>query len=186
MKKASIRHRRLYAVMGADRATVPSLVLDNALWDRLPEKDGIAYRPAPEGSRWSTVLDRDTGARRGILAVLPRSGTNLTETLVKNLERLALKAEELNVPDEGEGAVSALRSLIEEPLLLDVVRDAKVVMTWETWVSGERLYGCPGPGCSSLVAMNAASRLRAHPDDTGASCIRSNTPLTEEERNSEQ
>lgn len=184
MKKASIRHRRLYAVMGADRVTVPSLVLDNALWDRLPEAEGMVYRPAPEGSRWSTTLDRDTGARRGILAVLPRLGTTPTKAMVKNLERLARKAEDLSVPGGGAEAVSAFRKLIEEPLLLDVIRDAKVVMPWEKYVSGERLHSCPE--CSTLVAMNAASRLRGHPDDTGASCLRSNTPLSEEERNSEQ
>lgn len=184
MKKAAIRHRRLYAVTGADRVTVPSLVLDNALWDRLPEADGIAYRAAPKDKRWSTTLDRDTGARRGILAVVPRPGTKPTKTMVKNLERLARKAEDLNVPDAGEDAVSALRKLIEEPLLLDVVRDAKVVMPWEKYVTGERLHNCPE--CGTLVALNAASRLRAHPDDTGASCLRSNTPLSEEERSSEQ
>jgi hypothetical protein len=183
MKKASIRHRRLYAVTGADRVTVPSLVLDNALWDRLPEADGFVYRPAPEGSRRSTILDRDTGARRGILAVLPRSGAKLTQAMVKNLERLARKAEDLDVPGTGEDAVSALRKLIEEPLILDVVRDAKVVMPWDAYVTGERLHSCPAKGCGTLVAMNAASRLRAHPDRTGASCPRSNTPLTEEERN---
>lgn len=186
MKKASIRHGHLYAVTGADRVVVPALVLDNALWDRLPEAGGAVYLPAPEGERWSTTLDYDTGARRGILTVLPRPGTRPTKAIVKSLERLVRKAEDLSVPNDGADAVSVLRQLVEAPLLLDVVRDSKVVMTWESYVSGEHLHSCPNPECGALVAMNAASRLRAHPDSTGASCARSNTPLSEEERNNEQ
>ncbi|MCX4799599.1 hypothetical protein OG497_37730 [Streptomyces sp. NBC_01242] len=188
MKRASIEPRRLYAATGVDRVTVPSLVLDNALWDRLPRKRGVTFHPAPKRQRWSTTLDCDTGARRGILTVLPRSGTKHTEVTVQHLELLAVEAEDLNVPDGGAKAVSALRALVEEPLILDVVRVSKIIMPWDAYVSGdvssEWLHTCPK--CGESVAMNAASRLRAHPDGTGAPCPRSNTPLSKEERNNEQ
>lgn len=184
MKKSYIKPRGLYAVTGADRVTAPALVLDNTLWDRVPGVSGVTFRPAPEGSLWSSTMDRDSGARRGILTVLARPGTKPTKAMLANLTQLATKAEGLNVPSGGESAVEELQKFIVEPLILDVVPVSKVVMVWSKYATGERLHSCPE--CSTLAALNAASRLRAHPDKTGAPCIRSNTALTEEERNSEQ
>lgn len=187
MKKASIRARRFYAVRGADRVVVPALVLDNgnALWDRVPGEGAIVYRPAPAGSRWSLTINGEPDARRGILTVLPQPGAGLsTEEIIPGLNSLVRRARKLRVPESGELAVARLQTRVKDPFLLDVVSDSRILMPWDGYVSGERLHTCPV--CGSQVAMNAASRLRAHPDDTGASCERSNTPLSERERSYEQ
>ncbi|MEV7675076.1 hypothetical protein [Streptomyces sp. NPDC088752] len=173
MRRSDIRPRGLYAVQGADRVVVPAVVLDRALWDRLPGEGEVVYRPAPEGELWSTTLDRDTGARRGILTVLPRSGTKVTKSLVASLKRLAERAGDIGVPGGGERAVAELDGHVADPLGLTVVRNAKVIAPWEKYAAGESLHSCPV--CGELVAMNAASRLRAH--GGVEPCPRSNKPL---------
>ncbi|MFJ4902911.1 hypothetical protein [Streptomyces sp. NPDC088727] len=179
MKKASIQPYHLYAVLRADRFTVPALVLDNRLWDRLPGSTTSTFRPAPKKARWSTALNVDTGARRGVPVVLPRPGFEPTESTVQALENLAQAATDLSSGHE-ESIVLALRSLVEEPLVLDAIRESRIIMPWTTHLSGEHLHKCPT--CGQPVAMNTAGMLRGHSDTNGSSCSRSNTPLTAAEK----
>ncbi|MDQ1041546.1 hypothetical protein QFZ75_008048 [Streptomyces sp. V3I8] len=186
MEKANIRPGDFYAVKRADRLIVPALVLSNRLWDRLPEGADFVYRPADRNERWATTLDRQTGARRGIPAVFPRPGKNVPRSvLIPALARLSARAGELGLlgDDAGEAAVAALRESIEEPLLIDVVSDSKIITPWTNHVTGENLHSCPEEDCGADVTMNAASRMRAHRMRNGAPCPRSNTALTKEERN---
>ncbi|WP_428957892.1 hypothetical protein [Streptomyces sp. cg35] len=179
MRKTDMKPHQVHAVRAADRNVVPALLLASTLWDRIPEEGSTTFRPAPPGEKWSTVLDRDTGAaggRRGILAVLPPLGTQPSTKLVRTLERLGRTAEKDGVPGGGEEAVTAFREALQAPLRLDVVRDASVLMLWDKHASGEGLRACPA--CEQLVAMNAASRLRAHSREDGTPCPRSNTPLS--------
>ncbi|MET7363220.1 hypothetical protein ABZS76_32950 [Streptomyces sp. NPDC005562] len=183
MRKQSMKTRQVHAVRAADRAVVPALLLAPTLWDRLPEEGEMVFHPAPPGEKWSTTLDRaagGAGGRRGVLAVLPPLGARPTKTLVRSLERLARLAEQVGAPERGEEAVAAFQEALEDGLRLDVVRDANVLMLWDKHASGKGLRTCPA--CGSLVAMNAASRLRAHNGEDGLPCSRSNTALTEEER----
>ncbi|MFE4863259.1 hypothetical protein [Streptomyces sp. NPDC056670] len=183
MQRSAIKPNGVYAVTGTDRAVTPALALGSALWDRLPREGWVAYRPAPEDETWDTTLDRVTGARRGILVVQPPMGTRATKKLVQTLERLGRRAAKLG-PLSSEEDVAAFEQAVPETLSLNVVRVSKVLSLWTKYESGERLHKCPA--CGNDVSLNAASRLRAHPDGNGVSCARSNTPLSKEERHREQ
>lgn len=180
MRKSLIKPYQLYAVTRADRTVIPSLALDHGLWDRLPQRNRIVYRPAPKNAAWASVLDRDTGARRGILVLLPKPGMTDIEAMVEDLEYLAREAETV-APNGGAAAISALEGLITDSFFFDAIRDAKVLMSWDDHVSGDNLHRCPK--CHALVPLNAASRLRAHENDgTGRPCIQSNGSLSPDKK----
>lgn len=187
MEKALIRPRELYAFKRSDRVVVPAVALSNTLWDRIPADGTPVYRPAPEGETWARTLDRETGARRGLIAVFPRPGIHVPRSkLIPQLRRAIREAERLGVPEQGEDAMNALRDLMEEPLILNSVPDSGIIMPWARYVTGENLHTCPARDCRADVILNAASRMRAHNKKTGAPCPRSNTALSEEERQNEQ
>jgi hypothetical protein len=162
MRKQYMKARHLYAVKAADRSTVPALLLDTALWDRIPAPGGtFTYQLSPKGSKWAAVLDPDTGKRRGMLVAMCRPGA---DDAAGQLAEFGLKSPGAEVRGD---------------LYLDVISDARILMLWDKYASQQRLHSCPE--CGRPVAMNAASRLRAHTFQ-GAPCPRSNTPLTAEER----
>lgn len=181
MRKRSMKACRLYAVKDAARRTVPALLLDTALWDRTPADDGIAYKPAPADETWGTTLDADSGARRGMLVITTRPGTPADDfdDLADALTALAEDPAALAVPDGGPDAVTALTERLAPQLMPDVLREARILMTWADHTGGAKKYKCPE--CGTPVTMHGAIRLRAHRVN-GVSCPRSNTPLTRAER----
>ncbi|MFI0967115.1 hypothetical protein ACH4S8_37875 [Streptomyces sp. NPDC021080] len=185
MRKSQIESGMIYAVNGADRVVVPSLVISSTLWDRAFENGRATFQPSPPGARWAASIDWDAGSRRGILVVLPRPGRRRApDEVIPELEALAKSTPVLDVPHY-ESVVAELQAKVLAPFVLDVIRDSRIIMPWGDYVTGEGLHPCPGENCSARVALNATDKLRAHANDSGAPCIRSNTLLTEEERTSE-
>jgi hypothetical protein len=186
MRREQLKPGQIYAVRAVDRAVVPGVVLDSALWDLVPEEGRVVFRPAPPEEKWPTTLDREvgiSGGRRGVLIVLPPVGARPTKAMVASLKRLGRLAERLRLPERGEEAATEFQAALEPPLRLEALHHAKILMAWDRHVSGQGLRACPA--CGALVPMSAASKIRSHSLPDGTNCARSNTQLTEEERNRE-
>ncbi|MFH8483045.1 hypothetical protein [Streptomyces sp. NPDC018055] len=180
MRRQSLRAAELYAVRGIDHRTVPALVLDTATWDLLPGNP-TSFVPSPPDEQTPKVLDSATGARRGILTLLPALDAPADTAKVLAILRRAKRASRLAGLATGEEAPHiALRSMFSgQPLVLDVIRTTRIIKAWKDYASAPPL-SCPT--CDMPIETDASSRIRSHPTGKGATCARTGTKLTPEER----
>ncbi|MFE6000252.1 hypothetical protein ACFQ6C_25885 [Streptomyces sp. NPDC056454] len=180
MRRQSLKAPELYAVRGIDHRTVPALVMDTAAWDLLPGNPA-SFTLSPPDEQTPKVLNPATGARRGILTLLPTldAPAETAEILVilrraKRITRLA------GLATNREAEPGGLRAMLtDQPLVLDVIRTTRIIKAWEEYASAPPL-SCPD--CQMPIETDASSRIRAHPNRKGVACIRNGTKIMPEER----
>jgi hypothetical protein len=186
MRIRDLRPPRLYRVKTAVYQTArPGLLLDTHLWDLQVTGADRTFDPAPEDATWGGRLNHGTGTRRGLLVVHANPGAflELTEDdVAARLTALCARVEDLGFPQKAATSLPALQDEIEEPLLLSVVRQHDIVQPWDRPTIQYRCPGAEGTKCGTAVSPGGSSRLRNHLTPAGDPCPRSNTSLTQAER----
>jgi hypothetical protein len=189
MRLSDLNPRELYATKAqrqeiARRSTGPALLLDTRLWDLTPGPGGSTFMLAPPDAPRSEMLNRDTGARRGMLVVQASPVAAFTkgfdeqavaEELAaigqqKVIEKLSLLVRR----DAIERVLGELREALPPTLIINVVLLDSLVHHWEAATK----YRCPEPTCDAEVGLDAADRVRPHENGRGARCSASTLYMT--------
>ncbi|MGW1436822.1 hypothetical protein ACWD7M_16425 [Streptomyces griseus] len=179
MRLQSLKAPELYAVRGIDHRTVPALVLDTVTWDLRPGNPP-SFEPSPPDAQTPKVLDSATGARRGILTVLPSLDAPAQGKILVMLRQVQREAKRLDFPQDGKAAFPALREQFAElPLVFDAIRATRIISTWKKF-STEAPLLCPA--CGEPIKTDGSSRIRAHFTREGTPCNRNGTGFSLEER----
>lgn len=189
MRLSDLHPRELYATKAqrqemARRSTGPALLLDTRLWDLVPGSGGTTFTLAPPDAPRSEMLDRGTGARRGLLVIQASPAAVFTkgfdeQDVAKELSAIGRKKgggklARLLRRDAIEHVLDELRNSLPPTLIINVVLLDSLVHYWQAATK----YRCPEPTCGAEVDLDAADRVRPHENGQGERCSASAVYMT--------
>lgn len=181
MLRSALRAPRLYEVKrGRTQPADPALLLATSMWDLTPGPPPLLTTSTEDSIQGSYILDAATHARRGLPVVQFHPGVPVDEDAMGLLNELLGRAKGF----EGSSVdlVLAIQQEIQDPFVVNVVPSEFIVTPLDRPTVQ---YRCPGTAevkCGAVVSPSASSRLRRHDTPAGGRCPRTNTPLTDEER----
>jgi hypothetical protein len=193
MRLSDLAPRELYATKAqrqsaALRSTGPALLLDTRLWDLTPGPGGSTFMLAPPDSPRSGMLNRDTGARRGMLVVQAAPAAVYSKgfeekAVAKELAAIGQRPDiekltRLVRRDAIERVLGELCGDLPSTLIVNVVLLDSIVSFWEFAPK----YRCPGASCDAEVSLDGAIRVPPHNNSQGERCSASSLYMTSKEQ----
>lgn len=180
MRRSLMISPRLYQVkLGRTQPARPALLLDTDFWDYMPDGESFTISPAGQGAQSSHFLDSATRARRGLPVLQVRPGAPVDRKAQRHLRKLLGQAKQF--PDAAS-RVLEMRQEARGVMVMNVVPTEYVICPVDRPTIKYRCPGTEDVKCGTKVSPAASSRLRSHDTPAGRRCQRSNTKLTDEER----